>query len=446
MDKNDRAVSSAGKAFSRVRVSDFGKERKGSGDLGVKVSEFSGANGIRVFRGSKEDEKIEVISEKLREKSVNGIKIDVRKGRENVEVDDLAVKFVNGVDLGKKQVGEKIVKEVKILEASKEGKNSSKLHEKLAFLEGKVKRIASDIKRTKEMLDLNNPDSSKVILLDIQDKISGIEKAIGHVGSDSDARLSSSKANVVGDRDAKMVENGGSEKVDCKGTISVKGLNNEELEARLFPHHKLLRDRSAMLKVSSGSCQTVVESSVGEAGCGSKGEDKVLSPIDENPIAIEFLASLNKEQTKVTVGERQVGFESVEVQETDGENVAASENPSDVTILKDNVELVLTTDETLDEFDDQENRPDMIIEEETEENCIYQMNQLGCKTSTGGWFVSEGESVLLAHDDGSCSFYDVVNNEVLVFAHFYVKAYFLNVFAIEVLYLILFNHFKLVCS
>ncbi|KAJ0949162.1 putative transcription factor WD40-like family [Helianthus annuus] len=32
--------------------------------------------------------------------------------------------------------------------------------------------------------------------------------------------------------------------------------------------------------------------------------------------------------------------------------------------------------------------------------------------STGGWFVSEGESVLLAHDDGSCTFYDVVNSEV----------------------------------
>nr|GFD14260.1 hypothetical protein [Tanacetum cinerariifolium] len=41
-----------------------------------------------------------------------------------------------------------------------------------------------------------------------------------------------------------------------------------------------------------------------------------------------------------------------------------------------------------------------------------QLNEIGNKTCTGGWFLSEGESALLAHDDGSCSFYDVVNSEV----------------------------------
>ncbi|KAL2330290.1 hypothetical protein Fmac_017871 [Flemingia macrophylla] len=46
-------------------------------------------------------------------------------------------------------------------------KYPSKLHEKLAFLKGKVKRITSDIKKTEEMLDLNNPDASKLILFDI---------------------------------------------------------------------------------------------------------------------------------------------------------------------------------------------------------------------------------------------------------------------------------------
>ncbi|EXB93707.1 hypothetical protein L484_011701 [Morus notabilis] len=426
VDKNDRIVSSAGKAFSNVRVSDFGKEKKGFGDSGVKVkvSDFRGANGIRAFRGSKENGKIDEISEKLSdvvfdvkaiqiEKSVNVVKIDDLKSRESVDlgVDDLALKFVNGVDLGKKEEGEKIVKEVKISEGSKESKYSSKLHEKLAFLEGKVKRIASDIKRTKEMLDLNNPDASKVIVLDIQDKISGIEKAMGHVVGDSDAKMGSLKATVVDDVVTKMVENGGLEKMENNGKVSVKGLNTDELEARLFPHHKLLRNRIAMLETSSGSSLSVGESGVREFGCGLKGEDKALIPIDENPIAIEILLSLDKEQTQVTARERQARFECVDVQETDGENAAAGQNSLDVTIRKGDVELVLTTDETFEEFDDQENRPGMIIEEETDENCIYQMNQLGCKTSTGGWFVSEGESVLLAHDDGSCSFYDIVNNE-----------------------------------
>ncbi|KAJ6725853.1 TRANSDUCIN/WD40 REPEAT-LIKE SUPERFAMILY PROTEIN [Salix purpurea] len=103
-------------------------------------------------------------------------------------------------------------------------KYPSKLHDKLAFLEGKVKRIASDIKKTKEMLDMNNPDASKVILLDIQDKISGIEKAMGNVAGTG---TSKSGGNDTGT--AVVVEKSESEKVeDVKS--SVKGLSTEELE------------------------------------------------------------------------------------------------------------------------------------------------------------------------------------------------------------------------
>ena len=464
--EKDRALLSAGKGFGGSRVSDSGKQNKGFGDLGFKGSEL-GTKGIRVIRDSKEERKIGVISEKMikicevldgkvieSEKSVNGVTVwgnqngqndlsldlinsvrgdgdktsvslsikgSGKKAREKVELDDLAVKFAKGVDLGKKQIEVKSVKVVEIpkaKEGSEEGVGGrggnnypSKLHEKLAFLEGKVKRIASDIKRTKEMLDMNNPDASKVILSDIQDKISGIEKVMGRAAGDSDVKTSSLKGNEIGDRDTKMVENGQLEQVD-NGKSSVKGLNSDELEARLFPHHKLLRNRMTTSKASSRSSQAV-ESHIGESGCEMKVDDKALSPIDENPIAIEFLASLSKEQTKVTMRERHAGFECSEVEETDGVNTAAGGNSSDISIRKDDVELILTTDETLDEFDDQENRQ-MIIDVETEENCIYQLNDIGSKTCTGGWFVSEGESVLLAHDDGSCTFYDIVNSEVLV--------------------------------
>ncbi|GKA70703.1 hypothetical protein Tco_0776842 [Tanacetum coccineum] len=46
-------------------------------------------------------------------------------------------------------------------------KYPSKLHGKLVFLEENDKRMASDIKRTKNMLDLDNPDASKLMLSDI---------------------------------------------------------------------------------------------------------------------------------------------------------------------------------------------------------------------------------------------------------------------------------------
>lgn len=34
------------------------------------------------------------------------------------------------------------------------------------------------------------------------------------------------------------------------------------------------------------------------------------------------------------------------------------------------------------------------------------------KTTTAGWFVCEGEGILLAHEDGCCSYHDVANMEV----------------------------------
>ena len=383
----------------RARVSDFGKERKG---LEAKEEVAKSAPRVRVSRVSREE--IGKFCDGLEVKGVEREKI--------VNCDESSIAR-NGVVLGKKENGEKIVKEAKVIEVSgvKESKYQSKLHEKLAFLEGKVKRIATDIKKTKEMLDQNNPDASKVILLDIQDKITGIEKAIGQVGGNSNAKKAGSLKGE--DRDPKMVE-----KVDNSSKGSVNGLNSEELEARLFPHRKLLRNRTVAAKVLSGSSDSVVESRVEESSC------KALSPIDANPIAMEFLASLNKDQEKVTIRERKSCLESGEVEEADDVNdEVVGESSAEVSIRRDDgVELILTTDERLEDFDDQENaRQGMNFEEETEDNFLDQLNEIGCKTSTGGWFVSEGEAVLLAHDDGSCSFQDVVNNEVLVSVLLYDK-------------------------
>lgn len=61
----------------------------------------------------------------------------------------------------------------------------SKLHKKLAFLEVKVKK-SSDIKKTKDMLELNNQDSSHVIVYNIHRKITSIEKSVSHVVGGSD--------------------------------------------------------------------------------------------------------------------------------------------------------------------------------------------------------------------------------------------------------------------
>ncbi|CAN4091092.1 unnamed protein product [Withania somnifera] len=318
-------------------------------------------------------------------------------------------------------------------------KYPSKLHEKLAFLEGKVKRIATDIKRTKEILDMNNPDSSKLIISDIQEKILGIEKAMGNVvDGDGKIGLLSSSENesvyademVFGiekakcnrldvDKETGLLNSGRTEdmSIDEKkeaepeddGKISVKGLNVEQLEARLFPHHKLLRDRIS-LKTLLG-CTKNDELVAAEITSEVKSEKKFVSPIDENPIAVEFLASLNKEQSKVTTRSEDAGLQISNVQDVD--DAASSENQSSSKQLKgkESVDHLLASDERLESFDAQENKPEMFMEEETEDSSTCELNEIGRKTSTGGWFVSEGESVLLTHDDSSCTFYDIVHCE-----------------------------------
>ncbi|KAB2599863.1 hypothetical protein D8674_010134 [Pyrus ussuriensis x Pyrus communis] len=449
--ESDRVVASAGKALSNVRGSASGKQRKGFRDLDVKKSE-AGANGIKVLRDIKEIGKVDVNLKKRNatsgelevkgvgiQKNWDGVRVSGsgggvckltselknpngvdKKDRNLVRVDDKAVKFGSGAVLGLKESGEKSVSNAKVLDGLKEKRLSeegrsgsrsgikypSKLHEKLAFLEGKVKRISSDIKKTKEILDMNTTDTSKVILSDIQEKISGIEKAMGHV-NDSSGKIGLPKSTEHNDRDAKVVEKGHIEPVSNAKSF-VEGLNSEDLEARLFPHHKLLKNRTA-LKGSSQSSQSHGSQAV-ETSCEANVEEKSLSLIDDNLIAVEFLASLD--QTKVST--RDDGCEDLkcfEVQEVDGVNAAEVEKSSKFVTGKLNLELILTTDETLDELDDQENIQETIMDEETEDTCIYQLNQIGQKTSTGGWFVSEGESVLLAHDDSSCTFYDIVNCE-----------------------------------
>ncbi|KAL2230097.1 KIN14B-interacting protein At4g14310 [Sesamum indicum] len=274
------------------------------------------------------------------------------------------------------------------LKSSKENganKYPSKLHEKLAFLEGKVKRIATDIKRTKEMLDMNNPDASKMILSDIQEKISGIEKAMGHVvGPGGDAKIVSLGHTETDDKEEENAV------VDSKSLA--KGLNVEELEARLFPHHKLIRDRT-LSKTTFGESNSTLDVE----------EDKVIS-FDVNVIDSGFLASLSKKETEV-------GVEASKVQEGDDPVVSVTESSLNVLNGKGNIDALLMADENLNDIDDQERVPTMIFDEEFEDSWSYQLNDIGGKSSTGGWFVSEGESVLLAHDDGSCSFYDIVNCE-----------------------------------
>jgi len=79
--------------------------------------------------------------------------------------------------------------------------------------------------------------------------------------------------------------------------------------------------------------------------------------------------------------------------------------------LESSDEPQLQCDENMD-FNDQENKLEHVGNiAETEEASFDRLNQLSHKISTAGWFVSGGESILLAHDDGCCSFHDIAISE-----------------------------------
>jgi hypothetical protein len=284
----------------------------------------------------------------------------------------------------------------------------SKLHEKLAVLEGRVQKIATDIKKTKEMLDENNPDEPKQILSNIQKEITAIEKAISHVKDDNKIQL--------GTAENSECENSHPETAE-KCTIAKpgdlkqagKGLNADELEARFLPHHKLLRGH-----ISSTSTQQ--ESSVDmRKDCNGKARSAASNPDDdENSIAMEFLASLDGEENDFFKERKAKELEKNKTCEVaDATSKTSSQGSSKNPVVpnhKEETELLAT--EELDEFDDRENKSSMMLQEETDESCNSQLSGIGNKSSTGGWFVSEGEAVLLAHGDGTCSYYDIANHEV----------------------------------
>ncbi|GKV19084.1 hypothetical protein SLEP1_g29382 [Rubroshorea leprosula] len=378
----------------------------------VKSSEIDGNNGgfeactenNCTDLGSKVEARV-TIEEKSELKSGSASKTD--NGVANIVVKEKSLHEGKALEV----LTEKGVSDVGGFNSGVGVKYPSRLHEKLAFLEGKVKRIASDIKRTKEMLDMNNPDESKVVLSDIQEKISGIEKAMNHVVGDSDGKAGVFKSSTTDKADVKIVEKSNAKLVE-NVTASVKGLNSKDLEDRLFPHHKLLRNR-ASLKASSGGTQSQEPSNGVDPASQSKEDEKSLGSIEDNPIALEFLASLDKEQIKATSSTTRngpAGSEHCEVHDMDGDRASHVKDSSIMVNLKSDAELILTSDERLEDFDDQENKQTSMVDDEVEDNDNYQLNEIGSKATTAGWFVSDGDAVL-AHDDGSCSFYDVANSE-----------------------------------
>lgn len=361
----------------------------------------------------------------------------------------------------------------------------STLRERLAFLEGRVNQIASELKKTKEMLDIDNPETSKTMLSDIQLRISGIEKSMTFSALDDKTCLSSlgDEAKCAQSKfqqeDKFVLQHGSvvqksskSDDADYEGSDDpqksddtdkrsdfgqnpckrdsddsfdsmvrslkkpIKRLNHQDLEDRLYPHQKLLKNRpSVHLAVLKTRVDLHDQLNENESDIRDVFDGRPISPIDEDPIAAEFLTSLKHKYSVVSEYRSEDNYtksKSTESSYNDHEGAelkpdagfpisnmignGSSHTASDVRSSAigtgpDGNEPQLQCDENMD-FDDQENKLEHVGNiEETEEVSFDRLNQLSHKTSTAGWFVSEGESILLAHDDGCCSFHDIANSE-----------------------------------
>jgi hypothetical protein len=150
-------------------------------------------------------------------------------------------------------------------------------------------------------------------------------------------------------------------------------------------------------------------------------EENVLKSVDENSIALEFLATLEKGSEKVSNhGDPCDGIERGKSSSWNNQNC--------------DIDMLLEADEKLEEFDDQEKEnnnnkqeEEGFVGDETDEDFNFPLNGIGNKIAAAGWFVSEGEAVLLAHDDATCSYYDITNSEVL-YACFKILVYFYLIF------------------
>lgn len=125
----------------------------------------------------------------------------------------------------------------------------SSLFGRLSLLEGRVSQMATELRETKELLDANNPICSKALLIDIQSKITNIERAMtgSRSGSGSPAvesislreRISSEQENFkkallsLTDENQEFL---GTEHVQHRGVLKRIIAESPTLESKLKSH------------------------------------------------------------------------------------------------------------------------------------------------------------------------------------------------------------------
>ncbi|KAI5064964.1 hypothetical protein GOP47_0019659 [Adiantum capillus-veneris] len=346
---------------------------------------------------------------------------------------------------------------------------STSLHKRLALLEGKVSQMASEIKKTREMLANDGYTNSADLLIDIQGKITSIERFMSckessksasnmekdvnmedrlqvqpttdNVGEyrptlqsfNTDKYLHSSQVPVVSEHEFYLKH------TFLRGSVSappkVSGLVYDPQYVEFYPHRILVRN-----------CLSFQEKEV-----ENKTSDEVLLERAVDSQSMNPNAGLHDNRTScVMIGEKMPctrktdtldekvalnGGNCVHSKSSDvcpradsiqhvQENTASQHGQYSIeqgactqgpTMCAEDIKDVLECNESplSDSFpENTENiAPDDGVYFDDDEFVPNQLHPIGDKVATAGWYVSEGEAILLTHDDGCCSYYDVANME-----------------------------------
>ncbi|XP_024537631.1 KIN14B-interacting protein At4g14310-like isoform X1 [Selaginella moellendorffii] len=281
-----------------------------------------------------------------------------------------------------------VVKEESHKQEGGGGLFSVELHTRLSLLEDRVTQLASELRDTKQLLHASHPMSNQV-LTDIQSKISNIEKVIVSRGIEGGRRELTTSCGLSQESTIVTLE----EKSDSEGRKSNTVSVHESLLTVADEFLASLKCSQAA-KVPSTSIEV---KALPLLRCGND------SSVEKSCVASTIRTGTSEKRRRHSLSDNR----------SSGSYKSANTSASDVAF---EALVGLECDEVLSEdvTEDQENAVPAVNVSALElpvDDTEPELCQLGSKSVLAGWFVYEAEGMLLAHDDGSCSFYDVANME-----------------------------------
>ncbi|MCO5581834.1 hypothetical protein L7F22_035723 [Adiantum nelumboides] len=344
---------------------------------------------------------------------------------------------------------------------------STSLHKRLALLEGKVSQLASEIQQTREMLTCDIYTNSADLLIDIQDKITSIERSMSYKESSKSASTMEKDVNMKDELQVQQTTDNVEEYKPIlqtfstnkhlyslqgpivsehefllkhfffRGSVSappkVSSLVYDPQYVEFYPRQLLVRNRLPFQEkgMENRPSDVHLESSVDKRlmNPDSGSHNRISCAIEEKVpcmrkiVTLEDLAPnegkciqfkssdicVRADSTQQANGQKSTAFQHGQCSYEQG--ICTQGPPVCAEDMKDALECSESPLSNSFPENAENVAPDDGIYFDYDDPISNQLHPIGEKVATAGWYVSEGEAILLGHDDGCCSYFDVANME-----------------------------------